>query len=83
MNLTRGITTTTSVPRWCSEMVCKRGTSAPMNLGNKHLPDSTGRTAQNQFDSSALPKMRSHFHHKRNGLNRETEVHGGPEILNE
>jgi hypothetical protein len=27
--------------------------------------------------------MRSRFHRKRNGLNRETEVHGGPEILNE
>jgi len=27
--------------------------------------------------------VRSHFYHKRNGLNRETEVHGGPEILNE
>jgi pilus assembly protein Flp/PilA len=41
------------------------------------IPDSTGRTAPNQFDSSALPEVRSHFHHKRVGLKRGTEVHGG------
>src|ERR1035437_8070848 len=33
------------------------------------IPDSAGRTAQNQFNSSPLPEVRSHFHHKRNGLN--------------
>jgi len=41
------------------------------------IPDSTGRTAPNQYDSNALPEMRRHFHRKRNGLNRETEVRGG------
>jgi hypothetical protein len=33
------------------------------------IPDSTGRTAPNQYDSGALPEVRSHFHHKRVGLN--------------
>jgi len=33
------------------------------------MPDSTGRTALNQFHSSPLPEVRSHFHRKRVGLN--------------
>ena len=41
------------------------------------IPDSTGRTAPNQYHSGALPEVRSHFHHKRVGLNREDEVDGG------
>jgi len=32
-------------------------------------PDSTGRTAPNQHGSSALSKMRGHFHHERVGVN--------------
>ena len=35
----------------------------------RRIPGSTGRTAPNQYDSSALPEVRNHFHHKRNGLN--------------
>jgi hypothetical protein len=38
-------------------------------LPTVRIPDSTGRTAQNQFDSSALPKMPSHFRHRRVSLN--------------
>jgi hypothetical protein len=37
----------------------------------RRIPDSTGRTPPNQLDSSALPKVRLHFHHKRVGLNHE------------
>ncbi len=46
----------------------QKGTSAPMNLGNRHLPDSTGRSAPNQFNSGAAPEVRSHFQHKRVGV---------------
>jgi hypothetical protein len=41
------------------------------------IPDSAGGIAPNQFNSSALPEVRSHFHHRRVGLNRKTETHGG------
>jgi len=34
------------------------------------IPDSTGRTAPNQYDSDSLPEMRRHVHHMRNGLNQ-------------
>jgi hypothetical protein len=38
---------------------CVTGNALP----TARIPDSTGRTAPNQFNSSALSKMRSHFHH--------------------
>src|SRR5208282_4007299 len=36
------------------------------------ISDSAGRTAPNQYDSNTLPEVRSHFHHKRVGLNRNS-----------
>jgi hypothetical protein len=44
---------------------------------------SASRDSTADLRPGEVPAVRSHFYHKRNGLNRETEVHGGPEILNE
>jgi len=50
---------------------CSRRSGARNVLPTLRIPDSTGRTAPNQLDSSGLLEMRSHFHHQGVGLNRQ------------
>jgi hypothetical protein len=43
-------------------------------LPTVRIPDFTGGSVPHHYDRSALSEMRSHFHHNRGGLKRETEA---------
>jgi hypothetical protein len=43
-------------------------------LPTLRLPDSTGRTTPNQYDSSALPKVQDNLHHQRVTVSSDENV---------